>query len=178
VINDSKNIINQSLGFVETRSYIGAIVASDAMVKAADVRLVKYFKIGKALVTVVVRGDLASCLAAVDAGREAAKMVGELISSNVIARPFEDTNDLINLMISGSKKHKNKTQENDSENQVVKKERNFEKEIIDQLKKSDGMSIEQLSKKIVIDKSEARIILKKMIDQNQIEKAGTKYFIK
>lgn len=178
MINDSKNMLNQSLGFVETRSYIGAIEASDAMVKAADVRLVNYFKIGKAMVTVVVRGDLASCLAAVDAGKEAAKKVGELISSNVIARPFEDTNDLINFIISGSKKHKNRTQEIDTEKEVIKKERNFEKEILNQLKKSDGMSLEQLSKKIDIEKSEARVILKKMIDQNQIEKAGTKYFIK
>ncbi len=184
MLNDTENMLNQSLGFVETRSYIGAIEASDAMVKAADVRLVNFYKIGKAMVTVVVRGDLASCLAAVDAGKEAAMKVGELIASNVIARPFEDTDNLINFMISGSKKNKNaeqKTEPKDTtipKTKKVKKKKDVEKEILTQLKKLNGAGLEQLSKISGIDKTDLRVILKKMIDQNQIEKAGIKYFIK
>lgn len=178
MINNSKNIIDQSLGFIETRSYIGAIEASDAMVKAANVRLVNYFKIGGALVTVVVRGDLGSCLAAVDAGKEAAEKVGELISSNVIARPFEDTNNLVGFMLSGSKKHKNIIKRNKAEGKKVEKERDFEKELLIHLKKADGMNLVQLAMEINVEKSEVRVILKSMIDKNQIEKAGTKYFIK
>lgn len=178
MLNDSKNIVNQSLGFIETRSFIGAIEASDAMVKAADVRLENYFKIGGALVTVVVRGDLGSCLAAVDAGKEAAEKVGELISSNVIARPFEDTNNLVSIMLSSSKRHKNIIKKNNSADKKVEKERKLENEILIHLKKTDGMSLVQIAKVIIIEKSELRVILKGMIDKNQIEKAGTKYYIK
>lgn len=170
--------MDQSLGFIETRSYIGAIEASDAMVKAADVRLVNYFKIDNALVTVVVRGDLGSCLAAVDAGKEAAEKVGELISSNVIARPFVDTHNLVSFMLSGSKTQKAIVKKNHVVNKKAEKERDFEKELLLHLKKTDGMNLVQIAKDINIEKSEVRVILKRMIDKNQIEKAGTKYFIK
>ena len=75
---------------VETRGYIGSVEASDAMVKAASVTLVRQIQIGGGLVTVVVKGDVGSVKAAVDAGTAAAKAVGELISSHVIPRPHPD----------------------------------------------------------------------------------------
>jgi microcompartment protein CcmL/EutN len=68
---------------------IGLIEASDAMCKAADVELLKTIQIGGGYVTTVVRGDVGSVRAAVDAGSEAAKHVGELVSSHVIPRPHE-----------------------------------------------------------------------------------------
>ena len=82
--------MNQSIGMVETRGYLGAVEASDAMVKAASVGLVRQIQIGGGLVTVVVKGDVGSVKAAVEAGAEAAKRVGELVCSHVIPRPHPD----------------------------------------------------------------------------------------
>ncbi len=82
--------MNDSIGMVETRGYVGSVEASDAMVKAANVTLVRQIQIGGGFVTVVVKGDVGSVKAAVDAGAEAAKRVGELVCSHVIARPHPE----------------------------------------------------------------------------------------
>ena len=74
---------------IETMGFTGLVEASDAMSKAANVELVKVIQIGGGMVTTVVRGDVGSVKAAVDAGSEAASRVGELISAHVIARPHE-----------------------------------------------------------------------------------------
>jgi ethanolamine utilization protein EutM len=75
---------------IETRGYVGSVEASDAMVKAANVTLVKTISIGGGLITVLATGDVGSVKAAVDAGAKAAGKVGELISSHILARPHED----------------------------------------------------------------------------------------
>ena len=75
---------------VETRGYVGSVEASDAMVKAANVSLVRQVQIGGGFVTVIAKGDVGSVKAAVEAGAEAAKRVGELICSHVIPRPHPD----------------------------------------------------------------------------------------
>ena len=80
----------EALGMVETKGLVGAIEAADAMVKAANVSLVGYEKIGSGLVTVMVRGDVGAVKAATDAGAAAAERVGELISVHVIPRPHEE----------------------------------------------------------------------------------------
>ena len=82
--------MSDSIGLVETRGYAGSIEASDAMVKAASVSLVRTVQIGGGFVTVVVKGDVGSVKASVEAGAEAAKRVGELVCSHVIARPHSD----------------------------------------------------------------------------------------
>jgi ethanolamine utilization protein EutM len=79
-----------ALGLVETRGLVGSIEAADAMVKAANVRLIGKEKIGGGYVTVMVRGDVGAVKAATDAGAAAAKRVGELISVHVIPRPHDD----------------------------------------------------------------------------------------
>jgi ethanolamine utilization protein EutM len=84
------NMEAESLGMVETKGLVGCIEASDAMVKAADVVLVAYEQIGSGLVTAIVRGDVAAVKAAVEAGKEAAERVGELVSCHVIPRPHGD----------------------------------------------------------------------------------------
>ena len=61
-----------ALGMVETKGLVGAIEAADAMVKAANVTLVGYEKIGSGLVTVMVRGDVGAVKAATDAGAASA----------------------------------------------------------------------------------------------------------
>lgn len=82
--------MSDSIGMVETKGYVGSVEASDAMVKAANVSLVRQIQIGGGFVTVLVKGDVGSVKAAVDAGAEAAKQVGELVCSHVIARPHPE----------------------------------------------------------------------------------------
>ena len=60
------------------------------MLKTANVELVSWQKVDAGLVTAIIRGDVGSVKAAVDAGAEAAGRVGELIASHVIARPHPD----------------------------------------------------------------------------------------
>jgi ethanolamine utilization protein EutM len=81
---------SEALGLIETKGLVGAIEAADAMVKAANVQLIGYEKVGGALVTVMVRGDVGAVKAATDAGAAAAQRVGELISVHVIPRPHSD----------------------------------------------------------------------------------------
>ncbi len=76
-----------ALGLVECRGLVAMIEAADAMVKAANVTLVGYEKIGAGFVTAIVRGDVAAVKAATDAGAAAARRVGELVSVHVIPRP-------------------------------------------------------------------------------------------
>ena len=85
----------ESLGMIETRGLVGASEAADAMVKAANVQLVGYEKIGSGYVTVMVRGDVGAVKAATDAGAAAAKKVGEIVSIHVIPRPHSDTEKIL-----------------------------------------------------------------------------------
>ncbi len=85
----------QALGMVETKGLVGSIEAADAMVKAANVRLIGQGLVGGGLVTVMVRGDVGAVKAAVDAGGAAAQRVGELVSVHVIPRPHEDVEGIL-----------------------------------------------------------------------------------
>ncbi len=62
--------MNEAIGMIETRGYTGSVEASDAMVKAANVTLVRQVAIGGGLITVLAKGDVGSVKAAVDAGAE------------------------------------------------------------------------------------------------------------
>ena len=86
---------NEALGMVETRGLVGAIEAADAMVKAANVQLVGKEQVGGGFVTVLVRGDVGAVQAATDAGAEAAKTVGELVSVHVIPRPHSEVETIL-----------------------------------------------------------------------------------
>ena len=89
----------EALGMIETRGLIAMIEASDAMVKAANVTLVGYEKIGAGFVTAIVRGDVAAVKAATDAGAAAARRVGELVSVHVIPRPHHNVDDVMPVAI-------------------------------------------------------------------------------
>ena len=79
-----------ALGMIETRDFVGAVEAADAMVKAANVKLMGKTQIDAGLVTVIVRGDVGAVKAANDAGATAANRIGELVSMHVIPRPHGD----------------------------------------------------------------------------------------
>ena len=82
--------MSESLGLIETKGYVGNVEATDAMMKAANVDLVKQVQIGGGLLTVLVKGDVGSVKAAVDSGAAAAARVGELVGAHVIARPHNE----------------------------------------------------------------------------------------
>ncbi len=86
-----------ALGMIETRGFAAMVEASDAMLKAAKVDLVSYEKTGGGYVTAIVRGDVASVRAAVDAGLRAAEKVGEIVSSHVIPRPHQNVDTALPL---------------------------------------------------------------------------------
>ena len=88
----------RALGMVETRGFVGATEAADAMVKAAQVEIEKREYAEGGLVTILVRGDVAAVKAATDAGAVAAARVGELVSVHVIPRPHDATDLLVGVL--------------------------------------------------------------------------------
>ena len=81
--------MSTALGMIETRGYVGNVEATDAMAKAASVQVIKQLQTGGGFLTLI-KGDVGSVKAAVDAGAEAAGRVGELIGAHVIARPHPE----------------------------------------------------------------------------------------
>ena len=85
----------QALGFIETRGLAAAIQAADTMVKSADVRIIDFNYVGSGIVAVIVEGEVAAVQAAVENGRREAEKLAEIISVNVIARPHEEVEGLM-----------------------------------------------------------------------------------
>ncbi len=85
----------EALGMIETKGFVGAVEAADAMVKAANVVLIGKEYIGGGYVTVMVRGDVGAVKAATDAGAAAARRVGELVSVHVIPRPHSEVEKIL-----------------------------------------------------------------------------------
>ncbi len=81
--------MQDAIGLLETRGLVALVTATDAMAKAANVQIAKRIQIGGGMVTTVVRGDVGSVRAAVEAGASAASQVGELIASHIIPRPAD-----------------------------------------------------------------------------------------
>ena len=79
--------MSEALGLLETKGFAAMVEAADAMVKAANVELIGFEKIGAGLVTAIVRGDVAAVKAATEAGARSAEKVGELVAVHVIPRP-------------------------------------------------------------------------------------------
>lgn len=83
-------MLNLALGMIETKGYVPALAAADAMVKAANVEIVARNEVGGGLVSVIVRGDVGAVKAAAEAGAEAAAQVGDVTAVHVIPRPHAD----------------------------------------------------------------------------------------
>ncbi|SFH86135.1 BMC domain-containing protein [Planctomicrobium piriforme] len=87
--------VNEALGMIETKGLVCMIEATDAALKAANVTMVGWEKIGSGIATVFLTGDVAAVKAAVDAGAAAAAKIGEVMSVQVIPRPHEDLNAIL-----------------------------------------------------------------------------------
>ena len=91
----------EALGMVECFGLVAMIEAADAMVKSANVKLVGYEKIDAGLVTAIVRGEVGAVKAAVDAGAAAARRVGTVTATHVIARPHDEIDQGIPVLATG-----------------------------------------------------------------------------
>lgn len=87
--------LTKALGMIETKGMISSIEAADAMVKAADVCLVKQEKINAALITILVEGDVGAVQAALEAGKRAIMRVGKLVACHIIPHPNEGIKSMI-----------------------------------------------------------------------------------
>ena len=86
--------MKKALGLLETRGFTGLAVATDAMLKSASVELLKQISIGGGYVTTAIVGDVGSVKAAVEAGADVAKNVGEFVAAHIIPRPHEELDGL------------------------------------------------------------------------------------
>lgn len=191
--------MSASFGFVETKGMVVAIEAADAMLKAAKVKLNHKHEIGSALVTIIVEGELGAVQAAVDAGAAAAKRVGEFISCNVIARPYDveklvsrpeevagkpTTYEMPSETVSTTQKKKKTTKIQQSvkpasavEKVKISKPNKSEEAIISELKKGKGLTLKDIAELISKDPAETRIILKNLIDKNLVEKVQQHFYL-
>src|SRR5438132_5009017 len=87
----------EALGMIETKGLVALVEASDAMLKAANVTLIGWQKIGSGLVTALIVGDVAAVKAAIDAGSAAASRVGEVVGVQVLPRPHEGLGTILPL---------------------------------------------------------------------------------
>lgn len=92
---------NEALGMIETKGLVCLVEAADAALKAANVEMVGWEKVGSGLVTVFLVGDVAAVKAAVDAGAGAASKIGEVVSVQVIPRPHEELASILPKVKSG-----------------------------------------------------------------------------
>ena len=93
----------EALGMIETKGLVSLIEAADAMLKAANVQMIGWEKVGSGLVTAFVVGDVAAVKAAIDAGAGAASKIGEVVSVQVIPRPHEELSSILPEMAKSSK---------------------------------------------------------------------------
>ena len=85
-----------ALGMIETRGLVASIEAADAMVKAANVSILRQARVGGGLVSTLIRGEVGAVKASVDAGASAANKVGEVIAVHIIPRPHDEVELLLN----------------------------------------------------------------------------------
>ncbi|KAA3614795.1 MAG: BMC domain-containing protein [Calditrichaeota bacterium] len=184
-----------SYGFVETQGLIGSVEAADAMLKAANVRLIHKTEIGFGLVTVFVEGELGAVQSAVDAGSAAAERVGQFVTSHVIARPFneadffqnkveekdeseEPTSPVVEAKLKPISKSAPKPRPQKSVKKQEAKPADLSSQVLQSLKgKENGAKLNELAKELNKELSEIRILLKQLIDQDKIEKVQQRYYL-
>ena len=88
----------EALGLIETKGLIAAIEAADAMVKAANVKLISKEYVGAQLVAVMVTGEVGAVKSATEAGADAANKIGTVVSVHVIPRPHGDVDSIISTL--------------------------------------------------------------------------------
>ena len=163
-----------ALGFIEVWGLVAGIEAADAMLKTADVRLLAVHKVDPALITIEVEGDLAACREAVNAGREAATRIGQVIATHVIGRPDVDTEQMVLTHIPNSINRSsmpNKQRSLDSTTDVH--EMQPETVVTAQMSSTEKRSIVATTKKATVQKNKAtQLTAKKPTQPSKQQKAA------
>lgn len=89
--------ISGAIGIVQVRGFVPMITAVDAMTKAANVTLVGYETAGEGITAAIIQGEVGAVRYAVEAGVEAARRVGEVVSSSILARPDSSLVEIVPL---------------------------------------------------------------------------------
>lgn len=95
--------MSEAMGMIETQGLVSSFEAADAMVKAANVEIVKQEFVDAGIVTIIIKGDVGAVQAAVSAGEAATKRLGTLLGAHVIPRADDSVNKMINLKKDNSK---------------------------------------------------------------------------
>lgn len=180
--------MKSAYGFIETRGLTAAIEAADAMVKSAKVNIIKYQKIGSALVTVIIDGELAACQSAVAAGSAAAERTGELVSAHVIPHPFDDIRSIFGKDAKIVKPQRQQSAkatikrseiniQSDNRKKQVPKLKDESAVLLDWLaSQKSGANLNQIAEYLGTDNAGARRSVKPLMDEGCIEKVHQKYF--
>jgi len=80
----------QAIGMLETKGLVVLVAATDAMLKAANVKLMSWKKVGSGYCSAYITGEVAAVKAAVDVGASAVRESGELVAAEVLPRPHDD----------------------------------------------------------------------------------------
>lgn len=142
--------MEEALGLIETKGLIGAIEAADAMVKAANVKLLGTEKTIAALITVKISGEVGAVKSAVDAGARAVEKIGELVSCHVIARPHKEIDKIISEGVIKKNSYKPKGSFEEIEKLPVRKLRNLAREHKDF--PIQGREISKANKELLLEK--------------------------
>lgn len=87
----------EALGLIEVVGLVGAIEAADTASKAADVKVIGYeLTKGSGMVLVKIVGGVSAVKSAVEAGVAAAEKVTQIVSKNIIARPSDELDKILN----------------------------------------------------------------------------------
>ena len=180
--------MKSAYGFIETRGLTAAIEATDAMVKAAQVNVIKQQKVGGALITIIIEGELAACQSAVAAGSAAAERTGELVSAHVIPHPFDDIRSIFckdtkhakpqrqQSVKTAIKRPKGKIQSNKRE-KPAPKPKDESAVLLDWLaSQKNGANLNQIADYLGQDNAGTRRNVKQLMDEGCIEKVHQKYF--
>jgi len=173
-----------SYGFIETRGLVGAMEAADAMLKSAKVKLVKWHKVGSALVIITIKGELGACQSAVDAGKIAAAAVGELVSYNIIANPYNDTKTMLQPAPKTKKtpgkaaSKPNRERSSSKPKKQVSFKQNSSANLLQLVMKAkDGITLQAASDELSLPSLELRIMFKELMDAEKIVKVRQRYYL-
>jgi ethanolamine utilization protein EutM len=89
----------RALGMIETKGLVACIEAADAMVKAANVKLLQRRAIGGGYMTVMVRGDVGAVRTALEAGSQAARRLGQVVSVRILPSPHLDLEPILPVAV-------------------------------------------------------------------------------
>ncbi len=171
-----------ALGLIETKGLVGAIEAADAMLKAANVKLIGKEYVGGALVVIKIIGDVAAVKSSVDAGASAAQRVGHLVSTHVIPRPDDQLETILystkkNLKAKAKRKTKRKIEDASQTNLFeVKTDEEISEEKTNEQKNTEQSYLPDKEKENIVEQSSEKKDNEELIEENEVTEKSEEDF--